>query len=337
MTVTPEHLQRIPMFNDLREAELAAITGYFNEGSLNAGDTIYEEGEAATSACFLIDGELEAMKALPGGGEARVGVIGPGSMIGEMALVAGGTRSATVRATKQSTILTVSYYFFHAALDQMSTPAFKILRSVINSLTERLAELQGRILEQWGCEAHGPTSSAAAPGLALPEESSDRPHSFDYRPFLPVIPFFANFTESEIDRVVAHAKVLELSRGDFLYREGAPVEFCCILVRGAIEISVNRDRRYQLSILGPGRLCGASALIAESVGNSDARIRSDALFLAFDRSAFGGLYLGETTDCLKFQKMVSANQLEELKTADNLLTTLVSQDHILEGARARGL
>jgi CRP-like cAMP-binding protein len=108
-------------------------------------------------------------------------------------------------------------------------------------------------------------------------------------------------------------------------------------VRGAIEISVNRDRRYQLSILGPGRLCGAGAMIAESVGNSDARIRSDALLLAFDPPAFGDLYLGETTDCLKFQNMVSANQLEELKTADNLLTTLVSQDRILEGARSRGL
>jgi CRP-like cAMP-binding protein len=337
MTVTPELLKQIPMFNDLHEAELAEIMGCFTEASIEAGETLYVEGDAATSACFLIDGELEALKALPGGGAAQVGVIGPGSMIGEMALVAGGTRSATVRAMTQSKILTVSYYFFHAALDQMSAPAFKILRSVIYSLTTRLEGLQRRILEQWDCEAPSRPSYEPVPERALPEESPDRTHSFDYRPFLPIIPFFANFTESEIDRVVAHAKVLELPRGDFLYREGAPVESCYILVRGAIEISVIRDRRYQLSILGPGRLCGANSLIAETLRNSDARVRSAALLLSFDKSAYRNLYLGATTECLKFQSMVSVNQLQELKTADNLLTTLVSQDYVLEGARNRGL
>lgn len=333
MTVTLELLKQIPMFDDLHEAELATIMGCLTEASIAAGETLYVEGDSATSACFLIDGELEALKALPGGGAAQVGVIRPGSMIGEMALIVGGTRSATVRALTRSTILTVSYYFFHAALDQMSTPAFKILRSVIHSLTKRLEELQGRILDQWDCAAHSPPSYQSVPERVLTGESPDRTPSFDYRPFLPIIPFFANFTDSEIDRVVALAKVLELPRGDFLYREGAPAESCYILVRGAIEISVIRDRRYQLSILGPGRLCGANALVAGTVRNSDARARSAALLLFFDKPAFRSLYLGETTECLKFQSMISANQLQELKTADNLLTTLVSQDHVLAGVR----
>ncbi len=335
MTVTPELLKKIPMFGDLQEAEIEEIAGCFTEASIAAGETLYVEGDAATSACFLIDGELEALKALPGGGAAQVGVIEPGSMIGEMALVAGGTRSATVRAMTPSTILSVSYYFFHAALDQMSAPAFKILRSVIYRLTKRLEELQGRILEQWDCEAHGPPSFASAAKPTSPGEGPHRAPSFDYRPFLPIIPAFAHFTESEIDRFVAHAKVLELPRGEFLYREGAPAECFYVLVRGAIEISVSRDRRYQLSILGPGRLCGANALIAETARDSDARVRSAAFLLSFGQSAFRDLYLGETTECLKFQNMVGANQLQELKTADNLLTTLVSQDHVLEGAKSR--
>ncbi len=336
MTVTPELLKQIPMFSDLQEAELVAIMGCFTEASIAAGETIYLEGDAATSACFLIEGELEALKALPGGGAAQVGTIGPGCMIGEMALVAGGTRSATVRAITSSTVLTVSYHFFHAALDQMSVPAFKILRSVIHSLTGRLEELQGRILEQWDCEAYSLPSHASAPESGLPGASPERAQSFNYRPFLPVLPFFASFTESEIDLVAARAKVVELQRGEFLFREGAPVEACYILVHGATENSVIRDRRYQLSICGPGRLCGANAMIRGTSCNSDARIRSAALLLGFDKPAFEGLYLGETTECLKFQNTVSINQLQELKTADNLLTTLVSQNHILEGARNRG-
>jgi CRP-like cAMP-binding protein len=320
MTVTPELLKQIPMLDDLHEAELATIMGCLTEASIAAGETLYVEGDAATSACFLIDGKLEALTALPGGGTAQVGVIRPGSMIGEMALVVGGTRSATVRAITEATVLTLSSYFFHAALDQMSAPAFKILRGVIYSLAKRLEELQGRILEQWDCAACGPPPYASAPERALSEGSAEQMPSFEFRPFLPVLPFFADFTETEIDSVLAHAKVLE----------------CHILVRGAVENSVARDRRYQLSILGPGRLCGANSLIAETARKNDARARSASLFLSFDKSAFRHLYLGETIEYLKFQSMVSANQLLELKAADNLLTTLVSQGHVLEGARNNG-
>lgn len=333
MTVPTDLLNQIPLFQDLHHEELVEIAGWFTETKIAAGESLYVEGDAATSASFLVDGELEALKALPGGGVTRVGVIAAGSMIGEMALVAGGTRSATVRALKPATVVVVSCYFFHAAIDQMSIPAFKLLRSVIHSLTRRLQDLHARVLEQWDCEAASPPSGGPAQSPAVVEHV-DHVASFDCRPFLPVIPFFANFTESEIDRVLKRARMLELPRGDFVYREGDAPDTCYILVRGAVEISVLRDRRYQLEILGPGRLCGANSLISGMVRKSDARARSPALLLAFAAPRFMEVYLGEDTECLRFQNMVGANQLEELKIADNLLSTLVSQDQILAGARA---
>lgn len=325
------------MFSDLHEAEIEEILSCFSEASIAAGETLYIEGDAATSACFVIDGELEALKALPGGGETQVGVLGPGSMIGEMALIVGGVRSATVRALAKSTIVKVSYHFFHAALDQMSVPAFKILRGVIRALTTRLDGLETRIFEQLDCEAYTPRSSASASKRPLPEETPKKGHSFDYRPFLSIIPSFDTFTETEIDLVIERAKILELASDEFLYREGTQAEAFYMVVRGAIEHSIVRDRRYQLSIRGPGSLCGANALIAEAKHKYDARVRSGALLLCFDKAAFQSLFLGEATECLKFQNMVSANQLMELKALDNLLTTLVSQSYVLGENRSRTL
>lgn len=78
--------KKIPMLGDLQDAELAGVSSCFSEESLAPGDMLYVEGDEATSACFLIDGELEVLKALPGGGEAQIAVIKPGSMVGEMAL-----------------------------------------------------------------------------------------------------------------------------------------------------------------------------------------------------------------------------------------------------------
>ena len=337
MTITRELLSEISLLSDLQDAELASISGCFTEESIGPGETLYIEGETATSACFLVRGELEVLKALPGGGAAQIAVITPGSMIGEMALVADGVRTATVRAVTEATVVTVLRDFFHAALDQISVPAFKILRSVIHNVAVRLDEHQDRILKQWGCDACIPPAGDVIADATPPDERMGQPPSFDLRRFLPVVPFFSSFTEGEIDRLLEYAKVLELSRHEYLYREATPAQWCYILVRGAIEISVSRDRRYQLSILGPGRICGVNPLITASRRRNDARARSFTLLLAFDETGFRALYSGDSTESLKFQRMISQNQLQDRKIADNLLSTLVSQDFISDGVRYHGL
>jgi CRP-like cAMP-binding protein len=338
--VTPGLLKGIPMLSDLQDTELAGISACFTEEEIAPGETLYVEGDPATCACFAISGEIEVLKALPGGGAAQIAVIEPGSMIGEMALVAGETRTATVRAITKSTVLTVQRDFFHAALDQISVPAYKILRGVIQNVAVRLDELQERILRHWDCDdcdAYVPSTDGSGAEHTARAEGTEQSPSFDFRRFLPVIPFFVPFTEGETDRLVARARVVELSRGEYAYREGSPAQSCFLIVRGAIETSVSRDRRYQLSILGPGRIFGANSLITDRRCRSDTRVRSAALLLGFDRSAFRHLYSGDTVDCLKFQRMLSRNQLQDRRAADNLLSTLVSQDYVSGGVRQHGL
>ncbi len=338
MTVTTDQLRRAPLLSDLDERELSQIVGCFTLVSILEGETLYSEGEPAKSACFLIEGELEAFTALPGGGETRVGSISPGAMIGEMALMAGGSRTATVRAKSDAAALMVSCTFFQASLDQLSVPAYKILRRVTQGLSERLSGLQNRLIAYWT----GDRAPPASPKADLPDANTkdplagierDAPCSFDYRAFLPIVPFFRDFDESEIDLVVARAKVLELPRGQRLYREGAPARACYIVVRGALEQTVTRGERRQLAIFGPGRLCGANDLIGGQRHNADAAVRAGALLLELDQAAFEALFTGETTECLKFQSAIATDQLIDLKAADNLLTTLVSQAHVHERSK----
>jgi CRP-like cAMP-binding protein len=332
MTVTPDLLRRVSLFGELLEAELVEIMGCFTEVRVEPGEFLYEEGNAATDACFLLEGELEAVKALPGGGETQLGLIAPGAMIGEMALVAGGTRTASVRARRRSEALAVSYYFFHAALNQMSVPAFKILRAVMQTMVARLGEVQERILIQWGCDGYVP-----GPAMAGPPEPSGEAASFDYRPFLPILPCFKNFDEGEIDGILAEGELLEMPRGGFLFREGAPPGASYLVLRGAIEHSVMRDRRYQLAVLGPGRLSGSQAAIGKTPHVCDARVRSDALLLRFGPAAFDRLFLGDETCCLKFQNLISADLLLQLRASANLLAQLVSQSYAAGEPRARSL
>lgn len=335
--VTLEQLKRIPMFGGLPDRELAGISSCFTQKRIATGENCYLEGEPANSACFLISGDLEVLKSLPGGGTARISTLPPGTMIGEMALVADGTRTATVRATQPSIVLSVQREFFNAALDQISVPAFKILRCVIHDLAVRLDELQERILSQWGCEGAGHRYYIAGADDAPAEAEEEHVHSFEIRRFLPILPFFHSFSESEIDRLVDFARMVELSRGEYVFREADPARACYVVIRGAVETSVTRDRRYQLSVLGPGRICGSSSVVTHRERLNTARARSATTLLELDQSVFDRLYLGDAPECLKFQRVVSENLLLDRRIADNLLSTLVNQDAISDGAKQHGL
>ena len=240
------------MLDDLREDERVEIAAWLKEVSVAKGSFLYREGDPATEAGFLLDGELEVMRALPGGGETRLTTIAPGEMIGEMALVAGGTRSANVRAMKPSSVLIVSRYFFDAALHQMSAPAFRILRALTHRLAERSDRLRLQILQELGCDVQAPPGAESLDDDNRRNDAAGGAASFDYRAFLPIIPGFEVFTSAEIDRFLRRTSVIEGACDEILYREQSPAASCFILIRGALEVSVTRDRRYQLAILGAG-------------------------------------------------------------------------------------
>jgi predicted acylesterase/phospholipase RssA len=86
-----------------------------------AREWLFRAGESA-DACFLVGaGRLEVV--LEGEeGERVVRVVGPGTVLGELALLAGGTRSASVRALRDSRLLELDAERFLALLD--SDPAF---------------------------------------------------------------------------------------------------------------------------------------------------------------------------------------------------------------------
>jgi CRP-like cAMP-binding protein len=254
-------------------------------------------------------------------------------MLGEMALMAGGVRTATVRAATDVEALTVSYSFFQASLDQLSVPAYKILRRVTESIGERLSDLNAKLISFWIGDRAGPPAREMGGEASLTAANRTGPWSFDYRSFLPLTPFFQNFSAGEIDRLVERAVVLEVPKETYLYREADPARSSFVIVRGAVEQSVTRSHHHQLSIFGPGRMCGGNAMITGKPHDTDAMTRSRSLLLEIDENAFEDLVTATCPECLKFQSAIGTNQLIELKAADNLLTTLVSQAHVHDEIR----
>lgn len=323
-------IRGIPLFASLDEGELADVLRIFERASWEPGACLMRQGQPADCALILESGYAEVVTALPGGGTATVASVGPGSVLGEMALLESGTRSATVIARTTVASHAVERDGFRMLLAQRNHAAFEIQSRITLTLCRRLRELNAKIL---AAETPGSIAPAIAGGGA--EEKVSAPHSFDYRAFLPALPVFRRFSPHEIEEFAELAAVAEMARGEALFEQGTVSEVCYLVVRGAVEISnAHNGRRDRIGILGPGRLCGILAMIEGKPHSMSAVARETATLLALDRRTFNRLFLGSDRLAGKFQDAVNQELLQALARTNNHLTRLVSQSRI-RGAHAR--
>jgi CRP-like cAMP-binding protein len=151
-----------------------------------------------------------------------------------------------------------------------------------------------------------------------------------------VLPLFRGFSTAEVEAFADLASVLELGRGQVLFRQGEPNAACHVVVRGAVEITVTRDgARHRVGVLGPGRLCGVIALIEGQPHTMSAVARERATLLEIGKAAFDRLFAGTDRMTAKFQNAISHDLLQALARTNNQLTRLISQARIRGGRKDR--
>jgi len=101
---------------------LAALPAELSQGlfanartvSLAADQTLFLAGDEGDGCYRVEEGLLKASMAEPGGGERILAVLGPGSVVGELSMIDGAPRSASVIALSGSKLSYVSRFAFEA-------------------------------------------------------------------------------------------------------------------------------------------------------------------------------------------------------------------------------
>ncbi len=109
------------------------------------GEVIFRQGEMGDCMYVVQKGEVEAI-AEADGREVRLRTMGPNEFFGEMALFEKETRTATIRTTKPTRVLTVDKKNFLGGIHEDPSLAFRIVKTMshrIRDLTERLARYEG--------------------------------------------------------------------------------------------------------------------------------------------------------------------------------------------------
>lgn len=118
--VTWNMVAKVPLFADLDAADLAGIMRFLNSRSCEVGQAIVRRGEPAHSMYFITSGTCEVE--LPAGSVR----LGTGDFFGEMALLHGRTRNATVSATTRVKLLVLEAGDLHYLMDQNPRMADRI-------------------------------------------------------------------------------------------------------------------------------------------------------------------------------------------------------------------
>jgi len=109
------------------------------------GATIVHKGDAADALFFLVRGEVSVVVALPDGGFKRLSTLSPGMGFGESALIAGGVRSADVRADTAVECYALSTERFAALEHDRPTLMIRLLMNLLRSSAEISARLTAEV------------------------------------------------------------------------------------------------------------------------------------------------------------------------------------------------
>jgi NTE family protein len=130
-----EALRHIPLFGVLDPGGLADLAAVCVEVTYHGGDTVCRAGEEGDTLFVVLSGQLEVW----GGpdGERVINRLGPGEVVGEMALLSGGKRAATVTASRTSQLLALS----RATFERHLLPNPKMIEYFSRLLCQRLATM----------------------------------------------------------------------------------------------------------------------------------------------------------------------------------------------------
>ena len=137
-------LSRVPLFSELSQVELERIASVAIPRSFPKGVRVFHEGDSSDTCYIVRDGDLRVTREHSDGRAIALATLGPGDIFGELAMLDGGTRSASVETITDSELLGLPASDVRRVIAEHGDIAAKL----IAALTRRLRETNERVSRQ---------------------------------------------------------------------------------------------------------------------------------------------------------------------------------------------
>jgi CRP-like cAMP-binding protein len=129
-----DHLKKVPLFARMGRRELERLGQLADEVEVGLDQVLAEKGHLGQEFFIVLDGRLSVLD-----GHRLINQLGPGDFFGEIALLDGHQRTATVRADGITRLLVIGHSEFNALMDEFPS----VRQSVLAAVAERLRKAEG--------------------------------------------------------------------------------------------------------------------------------------------------------------------------------------------------
>ena len=139
-------LLEAPMFGDLDPTELSEVVHIMQVQRLRPGQHVFREGDKGDAWYVLYEGQIEVVKDRSTGSNI-IAELGERSCFGEMAILDGSPRSATVRAKSNAIAFRFPRADFNGLLKLGNLAAYKLIYQMALVLVARQRQTTARLAE----------------------------------------------------------------------------------------------------------------------------------------------------------------------------------------------
>jgi len=141
------HLPKLEAFKFLVPQDYRVIEEYMFIHEYEAGNYIFKEGGYGGYMFFIIEGEVEIIKQFDNQKHV-IATLSEGMSVGEMSLIDGRPRSATVRACTSIKLIVLKREDFTKLNKMEPTIANKVLMGIATLLSQNLRDINDRFTEK---------------------------------------------------------------------------------------------------------------------------------------------------------------------------------------------
>jgi CRP-like cAMP-binding protein len=137
-------IERVEVFQGLGSRDLKAVARSCSESSYAPGEYLCRQGERGVAAFLIVSGAVAVEAELEGEPPLLLAELGQGAMVGELSIIDGDERVASIRALTDVDALVLTQWSFQGLLRERPTIAASMLPVVVRRFRETTAELRRR-------------------------------------------------------------------------------------------------------------------------------------------------------------------------------------------------
>lgn len=343
MSAKRDVLRRIRAFATLSDLDCDAVLAVIKARRGVAGDVLFAEGQPGASLLFVVEGSLAVRVKGSDGAEVEVARIGPSEVVGEMAALDPGPRSASVVARAPTLVVELTRDAILQLRRDAPFAAAALHRGIVADLARRLREVNARIERQLdgvasralGARAPrsheqmagGPPSRARGPSLSAQQ--------------LRGLPALREYGDADLELLSRATALRTFAPREVLFDEGTYGDSCFLLLAGDVDVvRTAHDKIRILATLRAGSLVGQLALIDRAPRSARVVANVETHALELGRDVFERLLQAHSAMALRFQDQVAIAGVRQLRGATARLVALMEQrndaEAYLQGGRSAG-